>query len=465
MLDQLVEKHNLPGTNKKKNRGLITRTKNDMKRLEASYEPIKDTRGNNSIDDKPKNNLRTRKVKITPKDDIQKQKLDNWFGAARFVYNQCVALCNNDRDVSSMSTVEKKRKLRDHINGLIETREWLGNVPQCIRDDAICDYIKAVNSNVAKLKKMKEKGKEFKFRISFRSKKKMVQETIKINARDWVKKGGQFGDLKMAIVKKDNPLPSVVEGAVTVTKTRLGDYYYGVLTEREYITDVPHYEVIALDPGIRTFQTGYDINGVTIEWGAGDMNRIFALCRFADKLQSKWSKEGRAVNKRRQRVAWLRSLRRIHQKVDEVQRKLATFLCRNYKVILLPEFNTGRMVKTANRTISSTTARNMCTWGHYRFRELLKAKASLYSGCHLVICDEQYTSKTCGGCGYIHQSLGKSKTFHCPRCPFVSDRDINAARNILLRYLTHHPEINPNDVIVVGGVGPSGPTFAPTGLI
>ena len=161
----------------------------------------------------------------------------------------------------------------------------------------------------------------------------------------------------------------------------------------------------------------------------------------------------------------MRSLRRIHQKVDEVQRKLATFLCRNYKVILLPEFNTGRMVKTANRTISSTTARNMCTWGHYRFRELLKAKASLYSGCHLVICDEQYTSKTCGGCGYIHQSLGKSKTFHCPRCPFVSDRDINAARNILLRYLTHHPEINPNDVIVVGGVGPSGPTFAPTGLI
>ena len=47
-----------------------------------------------------------------------------------------------------------------------------------------------------------------------------------------------------------------------------------------------------------------------------------------------------------------------------------------------------------------------------------------------------YRSKTCGFCGYIHKKLGGSKVFSCPQCKTKLDRDINGARNILLRYLT-----------------------------
>ena len=54
----------------------------------------------------------------------------------------------------------------------------------------------------------------------------------------------------------------------------------------------------------------------------------------------------------------------------------------------------------------------------------------------VVICTEEYTSKTCGSCGYIHKKLGGSKEFCCPQCKTNLDRDINGARNILLRYLT-----------------------------
>jgi len=36
--------------------------------------------------------------------------------------------------------------------------------------------------------------------------------------------------------------------------------------------------------------TGYYADGVVIEWGAGDMNRIYAMLRFADKLHSKMDK-------------------------------------------------------------------------------------------------------------------------------------------------------------------------------
>jgi putative transposase len=47
-----------------------------------------------------------------------------------------------------------------------------------------------------------------------------------------------------------------------------------------------------------------------------------------------------------------------------------------------------------------------------------------------------YTSKTCGCCGKINKSLGSKKTFACPNCKFTIDRDINGARNIMLKVLT-----------------------------
>ena len=67
---------------------------------------------------------------------------------------------------------------------------------------------------------------------------------------------------------------------------------------------------------------------------------------------------------------------------------------------------------------------------------LLIHKAREYPWCRVVICTEEYTSKTCGFCGYIHKKLGGSKVFCCPQCKTNLDRDINGARNILLRYLT-----------------------------
>src|SRR5262249_17521274 len=79
-----------------------------------------------------------------------------------------------------------------------------------------------------------------------------------------------------------------------------------------------------------------------------------------------------------------------------------------------------------------------CTWSHYRFRQHLLHKAREYPWCRVIVCTEEYTSKTCGCCGEINRGLGGSKTFRCPnpRCASELDRDINATRNILLLYLS-----------------------------
>jgi putative transposase len=137
---------------------------------------------------------------------------------------------------------------------------------------------------------------------------------------------------------------------------------------------------------------------------------------------------------------------RIHKKirclVNDCHYKLVKWLCENYRIILLPEFRTQEMIRRGQRRIGSKTARAMCTWSHFRFRQHLIHKACEYPWCQVVICTEEYTSKTCGFCGYIHKKLGGSKEFCCPQCKTKLDRDINGARNILLRYLTKKERVS-----------------------
>lgn len=142
----------------------------------------------------------------------------------------------------------------------------------------------------------------------------------------------------------------------------------------------------------------------------------------------------------RKRYTMKRAARRIRKKirdlVDEMHKKFTKWIVEQYHTVLLPEFETKRMVKRANRRIGSKTARAMLGWSHYRFKQRLLNKTREYPWCKVVICDEHFTSKTCGNCGFLHQKLGSNKTFKCPQCHVEMDRDINAARNILLRYLT-----------------------------
>jgi len=172
------------------------------------------------------------------------------------------------------------------------------------------------------------------------------------------------------------------------------------------------------------------------------MKGIFIAC-LADRMQGRIKGGSSKHARRRRKKAWLRMLLRIRHKIDEVHKKMSTWLCRNHRVVLIPIFETARMSARRkpdgrSRRLNSKTARAMCTWAHYRFRERLKAKAELFPWCRVIECDEAYTSKTCGRCGQLHHKLGGNKTMRCPHpgCGYVADRDISAARNILLRFLT-----------------------------
>ena len=71
-------------------------------------------------------------------------------------------------------------------------------------------------------------------------------------------------------------------------------------------------------------------------------------------------------------------------------------------------------------------------FSYYKFKEKIQFKCKEY-GTNIVIVDESYTSKTCTKCGNLHKTLGSNKTYNCKKCNMVIDRDVNGARNILLK--------------------------------
>ena len=137
--------------------------------------------------------------------------------------------------------------------------------------------------------------------------------------------------------------------------------------------------------------------------------------------------------KRKTTYALRRKIRKIwfqiKNKIKEIHHKVSLWLCRHYNRIFLPHYGSKNMSKS---NLFSKVKRSILTWGHYNFRQILLNKASKRLNCKVNICTEEYTSKTCGGCSVINYKLGRSETFSCPSCGLKIDRDINAARNILL---------------------------------
>ncbi|OGG45115.1 MAG: hypothetical protein A3F84_11860 [Candidatus Handelsmanbacteria bacterium RIFCSPLOWO2_12_FULL_64_10] len=65
------------------------------------------------------------------------------------------------------------------------------------------------------------------------------------------------------------------------------------------------------------------------------------------------------------------------------------------------------------------------------FRQLLEYKAE-NAGSQVVTVSPRNTSQVCSGCGEIVPKKLKVRTHVCPACGLVEDRDVNAARNILV---------------------------------
>ena len=119
--------------------------------------------------------------------------------------------------------------------------------------------------------------------------------------------------------------------------------------------------------------------------------------------------------------------------INEVHWKTINHLITSNDVILYGDIKSHNIVKNGFNT---TVNRNFNDYKFYLFKERLLYKAKINSKMvHEV--NEAYTSQCCSSCGKINHP-GSSKTYNCIKCAMTCDRDINAAKNILLKGIINY---------------------------
>lgn len=413
-----------------------------LKNTLLAPKPAKDLAKHPGAPLKPESNS-ARMIRLYP-NRKQWHTVRKWLGTARWTYNRGVEWCRKNGATT-------KTKLRHAIIAkelYVKENTWVTETPYEIRDGAMLDVLKAYKSNFAKQKKARLQNRDpHKFKLKFRSRRD-YSESIVLRASKTFEFRSSEEKAFFDRVRSAEPLPDVLLYDCRLVRNQRG-LWLQVPQPRERMPPVQPSricldKIAALDPGVRTFQTIIDGLGNVVEWGKGRHLGMLRELRTSDRLIGE-SKKRHTKHRRRYRLrkAAQRARNRAYNGVTHMHRHLAKFLCENYCEILIPEFQTQQMVQRRRngRKINKTVARSMMALRHYGFRQHLLHVAAKY-GTTVHVVNEAYTSKTCGRCGHLNDKLGGSKVFRCPqdKCGFVCDRDVNGARNIMIRYFTTLPD-------------------------
>jgi putative transposase len=420
----------------------------------------------------------SRTIRLRPTRQMRRV-LKMWMGCYRVIYNRAL-------DISKKTDAPDSYNYTGFIRAAVCNEEnieeeWLKNFPSACRKLAAKDLCDAFWSNQAKVAKT---GREHNFDLKFKSKKDQNQ-TLKVEsahivthdnkvhicpqkAREEIKRicseaGEPFDDRMLNMWFDHRHLGSgSIEKDVVITMDKLGRFWMHCPYKRKASpkNQGRAQRWASLDPGNRVFLTGYDPTGHAFKLGVRASDRIIRLSKRLDalvsrtdklaaKVKRKRRKEGRNVKRpRRMEASRMKKIRRkvarmkkaqqrlrerVKNLVKELHWKCANWMCDEYTDIILPPFSTSEMVcKKSGRRLHSKVARGMMTMSHYSFRQRLLHVASM-KGSNVHIRPEDYTSKTCTNCGFIHDGLGSKDVFKCPKCAMNACRDAAASRNIFLK--------------------------------
>jgi len=154
-------------------------------------------------------------------------------------------------------------------------------------------------------------------------------------------------------------------------------------------------------------------------------DQIKKLQNKLDKMKS--LRDKKIISRKRYKNRENRIYNKLEHLIDDMHFKTINSLVKNYQVIFLPIFESQEIVRK-----NKYGNRNLLQLKHYRFRMRLAERCKIEKETRLVVCTEEYTSKTCTRCGSLND-VGSSEVYQCSNCDLIIDRDVNGARNIFIK--------------------------------
>lgn len=217
--------------------------------------------------------------------------------------------------------------------------------------------------------------------------------------------------------------PSGKLKSVTVTLEPDGKTYYSILMEypKQIVTKTKPTNCIGLDMSLPKLYV--DSNGKSPDFLKPYRKMEAKIAQEQRKLSRK--KPGsKRYEKQCVKVAKLHAKAK-HQRRD-ILHKISCALTDEYGLIAIVDLDMAAMKQSLKfgKSVSDNG------WG--MFNDMLEYKAER-KGKTVVKIDKWFpSSKTCIACGHIHKELQLSdRTYICPKCGHMMERDVQAAQNIL----------------------------------
>jgi len=201
-------------------------------------------------------------------------------------------------------------------------------------------------------------------------------------------------------------------------------WFVSLAVEHEYLEPQPiQGDIVGIDLGINSFATIW--NGKNIE----KIDAPKPLAKKLKKLQRLDRQHSRKQKKSNNRKKAALREARLHRKIRNTRKdflaKLSTSLAKTKSVIVIEDLAVKNMTK------NHRLARSISDVGWGEFRQMLEYKCKWYGSRLIVIGRFEPTSKMCHVCRAINKDLDlNDRTWVCPTCEVILDRDENAAINI-----------------------------------
>ena len=358
--------------------------------------------------------------------------INKTIGCCRFVHNQTLSDCKQSYEQTQHFPVKNER-----ITNLVQLKdefEFLKEVDSAALQQSVRDFSVSLDNF-------------YKNRSYFGFPKFKFKHSLKQSYRTPYN-GGNADVLdnkhiklpKLGRVKtKRFDMPEVYKiFNITVEKTATGKYYASICIETEVQPLPKTGKQVGFDLGLKDLLIGSD--GTRHErpkFTYAFKDKLTQEQRKLSKMRTKLERDNANLDECKNYQKQKHKVAKLHEHITncakDFNHKLSIELVRNYDFIAMEDLNVEGMKQNHKLAYSISDVRwsqllsfiqYKCQWYEKEFRQVDRFYAS---------------SKICSECGAYHKDIVNSlsvREWTCPDCGTHHDRDVNAAKNILIQALS-----------------------------